>query len=530
VIVERRIIVGLIVSSEYLRRIAPFWSEDLVEANEMRRIARWCLEHFEKYGAAPDRDIEQVYLDAIRREAVPRAEAELIEGILTSVSDEYGRGEQFNADYLYDQTVAFFRERELAQHSAAVADLTERGRIEDAERLSAGWTPRSWATSRGLDLGTEPGYERVRGAFQEVERPILTYPGALGELLNRHLIRGGFVAFMGPEKRGKTQWLTDVAFRALRQKCNVAFFQAGDMTENQYLRRLSIYLARRSDDPEYCAPHWRPVTDCAENQFDVCNRADRNCDHGVYDPDQYQAYKDEPHKFQRMSVLSDLAAANPGYKPCDAAGCLKHAPCAWLLRVKDKPVLTGEHAERVAREFFERYRRRFRLVTYPSGTLTCDEMQSCLEEWERQDDFVPDVIAVDYADIMSSEEREFRHRQNAVWMGLRATSQRAHALVVTATQTDADSYKADTLKLSNFTEDKRKYSHVTAMFGLNQDPGGREKELGIMRINTILAREGAFNTADVVHVLQHLAAGRPFVESYRAKLRARASQLVETGD
>lgn len=522
-IVERRIIVGLIVSSDFLRRIAPFWSEDLVEANEMRRIARWCLEHWEKYGTAPDRDIEQVYLDAIRREAVPRAEAELIEGILTSVSDEYGRGEQFNADYLYDQTVAFFRERELAQHSAAVADLTERGRIEEAERLSAGWTPRSWATSRGLDLGTEPGYERVRGAFEEASKPIVTYPGAFGGLINRHLIRGGFVAFMGFEKKGKTFWLTEVAFRALRQRCNVAFFQAGDMPEAQYIRRIAIYLARRSDDPEYCAAHWRPVTDCAENQFDVCIRADRNCDHGVYDSDQYQAYKDEPNKFQTMPVLTKLATVNPGYKPCDAAGCTKHVPCAWVVRVPDKPVLTGEHAERVVREFFARYKRRFRLVTYPSGTLTCNEMQSCLDEWERQDDFVPDVIVTDYADIMAAtEEREFRHRQNAVWMRLRAISQRSHALVVTATQTDADSYKADTLKLSNFAEDKRKYSHVTAMFGLNQDPYDREKSLGIMRINTILAREGAFNTADVVHVLQHLAAGRPFVESYRTQGRPRA--------
>lgn len=30
-ILERRIIAGLIVSDEYLRRVAQFWSDDLVE-------------------------------------------------------------------------------------------------------------------------------------------------------------------------------------------------------------------------------------------------------------------------------------------------------------------------------------------------------------------------------------------------------------------------------------------------------------------------------------------------------------------
>ena len=48
-------------------------------------------------------------------------------------------------------------------------------------------------------------------------------------------------------------------------------------------------------------------------------------------------------------------------------------------------------------------------------------------------------------------------------------------LVVTATQADANSYDRTSLKMSNFSEDKRKLAHVTAMYGLNQDPAGREK-------------------------------------------------------
>jgi hypothetical protein len=138
---ERRIICGLIVSADYLRRVAPFWQDDLVEAPEMRRIARWCLNFWEKYGRAPDRDIEQVFFGALRDEGIPKAEAQLIEAVLEKVSDDYERGDKFNAAYLFDQTVLYFRDREVAQWTQDVQDLRERGRLKEAEALAAGFRP-----------------------------------------------------------------------------------------------------------------------------------------------------------------------------------------------------------------------------------------------------------------------------------------------------------------------------------------------------------------------------------------------------
>ena len=82
---------------------------------------------------------------------------------------------------------------------------------------------------------------------------------------------------MAPEKRGKTWLMIDIAIKALRQKANVAFFQAGDLTQSQMLRQVCIYLSHRSDDPNYCSPYYRPVGDCIKNQFDDCTRRDRNC-------------------------------------------------------------------------------------------------------------------------------------------------------------------------------------------------------------------------------------------------------------
>jgi len=49
---------------------------------------------------------------------------------------------------------------------------------------------------------------------------------------------------------------------------------------------------------------------------------------------------------------------------------------------------------------------------------------------------------------------------------------------------------------------------------LNQDKEGREKEIGVMRINKIVVREDDFHSSQQVHVLQHLAIGRPHLGSY----------------
>ena len=205
------------------------------------------------------------------------------------------------------------------------------------------------------------------------------------------------------------------------------------------------------------------------------------------------------------------------YEPCDSYGCAKRRGTVWVEKVKKARPLTVKQAKKELRRFFQRYKRRFKLITYPPDLLTVSEIRNRLNDWERYDGFVPDVIAIDYADLLSADDgkaNEFRHRQDHIWKNLRALSQERHALVVSATQADAESYKRGRLSISNFSEDKRKLAHVTAQYGLNQDPHGREKKLGILRVNEIVVREGAFSSDNEVFVLQDLAAGRPFLESF----------------
>lgn len=515
---ERRIVTGLIVSNDFTRNMAKLWKNGWLKSEELNRVAEWCLEFYNTYSKVPDRDIENIYLS--KKPQLNKADAEYIELMLTKISDEFERSDKFNSEYLFDQAKRYFKEVEIEYVTTMAADMAERGEPEKAEAFLRGHKFSNPMVNRGLELGSERGYERMEAAFAEGAKPIFTYARALGNMLNNHLVRGGFVAFLAPEKRGKTWLLQDMAFRALRHRCNVAFFQAGDLTETQQLRRIGIQLSGRSDNEDYCKEHWRSTGDCVFNQYDTCQKPDRSCDFGLYNSVENNAealteFGNRRTELESFKNLEKLAEDTPKYIPCRSIVCKDRKPTVWFKKEEEQPVLTGKEAGLATKEFFEKYKRRFRLVNYPSGMLTVDEVDSCLDEWEENDDFIADFVIIDYADLMTASIPEFRHRQNEVWMGLRGLSQRRHALVATATQADAASYRRKSLGLSNFSEDKRKYAHVTAMWGLNQDPWGREKSLGILRINEIVVREGPQSVDHEVTVLQDIRLGKPVLESFR---------------
>lgn len=310
--------------------------------------------------------------------------------------------------------------------------------------------------------------------------------------------------------------MIDLAIRAANQNRKVAFFQAGDLSESNFLKRISVYLAQRSDREKYCKEHFQPVRDCIRNQLNSCINEDRTCNFGVFED---RTEKEVREDIQMMDVI-EAYNSNPNYHPCTSCDeyreYRKRLGVVWMKKMEAVKPLTLREAKSQVEKFFINKKRQFKLSTYANNTLTINQIRAKLDIWEKEDGFVPDLIVIDYADLIVPETRtEFRHQQNEIWKGLRRLSQeKGQPLVITATQSDADSYEKGRLRLSNFSEDKRKYGHATAFYGLNQDPKGREKRFGIMRINELLLREDEFDVAREVTILQNLKKGRPFLGSY----------------
>jgi len=502
--IERKICIGLIVSTDYIRELSGHWRPDLLESSFARVLSSWCFDYFNQYGKAPKRDIEGIYTTKLKT-GLSKDIAEAIDLLLRSLSSEYERG-QFNLQYLLDQTKAYLRQRNLLRHAEEIQQAIEEGNITEAENLALGYSSAITQDSQSIDPFSQDVRSQVKAAFQERGEPLIRFSKALGDMMNRELVRGAFVAFMGAEKRGKSFLLIDLALRAVRSGSNVVFFQAGDMTEAQQLRRISIYLARRSDEARYCKGMWVPVVDCLLHQTDEC---DMECREETID----RIFK--PKEEITYDNLTQAVTHFKEYKPCRNCDRLVGTP--WFEWQPETKPLTWQQAYRMLRLFGERFGNRFRLSTYPNEMLTIAEIKSLLSAWERRDGFVPDVIIIDYADILAPDpdfsRADFRQQQGKIWQRLRSLSEEKHCLVITATQIKAAGYKKELLSMSDFSEDKRKFAHVTAMYGLNQTP--EEKRIGIVRINELVVREADFDSLRPVTVLQRLQIGRPVLGSYR---------------
>lgn len=520
--IERKIVIGLITSTEYLQKIRSVWDPMLIESSTARMLAGWAVKHFDKYNKAANKEIESVFFKKVKEGLDKEIAEEIEEDILPDLSEESIK-EDFDLDYLISETFQYFKSRQLMQLSEQIENLLEHGkgefedRLKQAEQLRQEFIPIQVEQDESIDLSKHSALKDFKKAFTDATKPIVTWPKQLGEFWNAQFIPGGFLSLLAPEKRGKTFWLLEIAIRTARQDKKVAFFQAGDMNKSEQLRRIGVYLCQRSNQEKYCKEHYEPVRDCIKNQYNECDKEERECDFGIFEE------KADIKEIRLIELEEMIEAFNdePEYKAC--YNCKdydrKKLGAPWLKKIKKAEPITYFDVRKKVHEFFIKRKRNFKLSTHANGTLSMSIIETILDRWQFEDGFIPHEIVIDYADLLVPSIRaEFRHQQNQIWKELRRLSQTPrgtiYPLVISPTQTDAKAYKTYRLQLDNFSEDKRKYGHVTAMYGLNQDPQGREKALGLMRINEIIIREGDYSNNNEVTVLQNLRQGRPFKGSY----------------
>ena len=293
--------------------------------------------------------------------------------------------------------------------------------------------------------------------------------------------------------------------RGLKQRNNVVFFQVGDMSEEQQGRRMAEYILKRSRS---YTTIYKPVRDCIANQVGTCIKPERRnkTDWGITGSED----------LNREILIQN--AGREDYEPCVACELHEYGKGSMAYEVLEEKIMEKEEAKQAVREYFKKYAHQLRLSTFPNGQMSVPKMNKLLDKWERQDGFVPDVVVIDYADLLvSSGDSEYRHNVDEAWRGLRGLSQERHCLVVTATQADARSVQQVSLNLSNFSEDKRKFSHVTAMYSMNQDPEQIEKRMGSMRYGELLVRDGDPYENGEVHVAECRSMGKAFIFSYIRK-------------
>jgi hypothetical protein len=468
---ERTFLTALITCKPFLAAAAPVMDLGLLQTDYFRQVAEWCKEYWVKYNDAPGRNIEAIYYAWSEKQPLLTPLAESIHALLGHLSDQYDTaGQELNVPHLIDELSGYLTLRSLDRLQNDVHIAIDQGDTAEAKRIVSDY--------RGITLGQGIGFDALNDrapwerAFAEQTPSLIRFPGDAGRFLNDAFTAESLIGVQGPEKRGKTSWCMEFAMRALRDRKKVAFFEVGDLSERQIILRLGIRLTGLPLWPKQVGAIAVPTSIEMKTAEQI-------------ESDKAEFGKGHP----RASVIytDEDCPSTVNYRDARRA-------CRRFLRGRGIPSNTPF----------------FKISVHANSSINVAGINDILKQWQYEEGFIPQVIIIDYPDILAPENTkdEFRHSVNSTWKAMRKLSQEWHAAVVAPTQADAASYDKETIGAGNFSEDKRKNAHVTGMLGLNQTP--KEKEMGIMRLNWILLRESDFRADRCLHVAQCIPLGRAF--------------------
>jgi hypothetical protein len=292
---------------------------------------------------------------------------------------------------------------------------------------------------------------------------------------------------MGPMKRGKTWWLMEFAFHALSFKRRVAYISL-EMNDKKCSKRFYQRLTAAGKEDKFYAYH---VYDCEHNQANQCNRGERACRTGL-----------------------NLQIENPNYIPCTACkGIHLDYEAAFFQVETERPELTSALAHRASRLFLNQFgRNHFRAISYPPFTANLKNIQNDLDVLV-YGGFIPDVVVIDYADILAPEgmRSDVRHQIDDTWKTLKGMAAERKIAVITATQGNRASLQKDLIEQTDVSEDIRKLAHPDIFFALSQSK--KEKQVCALRLNMLAHRWQHFDPYQNLQIMYNFNLGQPMLDS-----------------
>lgn len=489
---EKRIAIGLIVSTQYIKELLPLLNLNYLLNSYIRTISQWCIDFYEKYEKAPESNIQQLY--ETRREGLKEGEAELIEQVLDDISKQYENSEAFNVDYLLDQTTTYFKKRELEITAGNIQVLLDQGKLNEAEEQVASYKKVARITSNWVNIFDKKEYDRV---FKEREKVFFKLPGELGDFIGP-FDREWLVGVSGAFKKGKTWLLQEFAILGILSKLKVAYFSL-EMSQKKQEERIFKRLVGMGDMEEAIYP----IFDCVQNQMGSCNKAERI--------NRYVLADDQGN-------LPPFSLTNP-YKVC--THCRKnrelwenYQKAVWYSTSR-RPLFEYENAVPVLEALSKRMSNYFRIKFYPRFGANITDLERDLDILEMTEGFVPDMVVTDYNDIFKPEHPGTHgiEKEDETWMAHARLASTRKCLVVTGTQINKEGQEVALTKIKHTAKWVGKFAHVDVMIALNQLEA--EKRAGVMRLNCLAHRHEDFFEEATVTLLQAIRFGQVHLDSQR---------------
>lgn len=341
------------------------------------------------------------------------------------VDNLFASRESINGDYIIQQLHKFVRQQNLKSSVIRAVEAIEAGRIDQAEvELQKGLNTQSVAFSAGLSL-SKP--EDVGSILDNPEEEGFELGIPEFDRLGIYPRRKELFVFMAPRGRGKSWFITHATKQALLQRWSAVIITL-EMSEKRYAARLlqSFFSISRR---EATVKVTRLVHGRAGELEDIIQE-----------------------KIQRDTMQD--------------------------------PDIKQKLMSKAKREF--RRRPPLRIKEFPTGSLTLTQLKAYLEGLERFEKFTPDLICVDYPDLMELDSKNLRIDLGKLFAGLRGLGVERNAAMVVVTQGNRESERATTVTGDMAAEDISKLAIADVFITHSQTLA--EKALGLARLLVDKAR------------------------------------------
>ena len=152
------------------------------------------------------------------------------------------------------------------------------------------------------------------------------------------------------------------------------------------------------------------------------------------------------------------------------------------------------------------------IKSFPAGRLTVAALEAYLESLEQSAGFIPNVVLIDYADLMTIDSKNYRIDLGVLYKDLRGLADVRRFALVSASQANRQAAKALLVTDIHTAEDYSKIGTVDTAITYTQTLP--EKELGLARLFVSNTRVGD-NDRFVVLINQSYKMGQFCLESVR---------------
>lgn len=236
--------------------------------------------------------------------------------------------------------------------------------------------------------------------------------------------RGQFHLFVAPSGRGKSWWLQHLAKAMMMQHKKILYITL-EMGETSVCQRLMQML------------------------FSIQKRREDEIMHS-------QVVKDKLNRFSSIEPKT----------------------------IEERPAFDDDNIEEHLRSKIMGLKNRSPILVkqFPTGSLTVEHLEAYLDNLEASVGFIPDVILIDYIDIMKLEGNVERFAIKKQYEGIRGIAVKRNVAICTATQTNKAGVDAKLVTEKDSTESYTKIAISDSVITYSQTP--EENKMGLARLYT----------------------------------------------